>query len=199
MKVFVVDMLGLKGKVDELRENLSRAEVGFAEGIRNSNVREQFIISKAMVRKFLAETEPLKGVRPADIEIESGPNGKPYVAGKAVHYNVSHSKNLLVVAIDDAAVGVDVEYMKERDFDALTKYYFSDKRDVAGHILQSADKKTEFYKQWTLAEAEAKLAGVGVFGWKQKSGQLSAKYSHSRIVNDNYMLTVASNDKINQE
>ena len=191
MKVFIVDMSKLK--VDELRVNLSSYEASFAENIQNSHAQERYIVSKAIVRKLLADTKPLKGVAPSDIEIKVGSNGKPYVEGRPIYYNVSHSEDLLVVAIDNAEVGVDMEHMKERNFKALTEYYFDGKESVIERILQSADIKTEFYKQWTLTEAEIKLAGVGLFNWKQQNVRLIAKFHYSRVVNDEYMLTIASN------
>ena len=193
MKVFVVNILKMKAKVDELTADLSSEEVLFAERLKNSNAKDRFIISKAMVRKILADTKPLKGTAPASIEIKLESNGKPYVAGNPIYYNVSHSKDLLVVAVDNADVGVDIEHMKERDFRALTRYYFDGREGIIECISQSSDVKTEFYKQWTLAEAEAKLAGVGVFGWKQQKGQSGAKFHYSRTIGDDYMLTVASN------
>ena len=188
MEIFIVNISNLGDRIDEFSSILSSEELLLASGIKHSTSRGKFIISKSVVRKILAGTEQLSGVLPKEIEIKKGPNGKPYVVGNPVHYNVSHSKDLLVVAVDSADIGVDVEFMRERNFASLSRYYFNDDGCIT---------KTEFYLRWTLAEAEAKLAGVGIFNSKQRNGQLTARYRNScQLDNEysDYMLAVASNE-----
>src|SRR5438552_660293 len=50
------------------------------------------------------------GCPPALIALQRGPHGKPQLVGEPLHFNLSHSGALALLAIArDVAVGVDVE------------------------------------------------------------------------------------------
>ena len=114
-----------------------------------------------------------------NFEIIRPKNSKPYIKGNPVYFNLSHSKDLLAIGIAHFELGIDIEYMKKRDFATLSKHHF----DIKIH-----DKVT-FYKHWTEFEAGIKLHGLSIFNHKK----LNPTYLQSMQIG-NYMLSVATDN-----
>ena len=73
-----------------------------------------------------------------------------------ISFSLSHSRNMIMAAFyasneKDVELGLDIEYMKPRDFEKLLKYY-----QVETDVY---DAKT-FYSFWTQYEANIKLQSV---------------------------------------
>jgi 4'-phosphopantetheinyl transferase len=90
---------------------------------------------------------------------ESSEHGKPYLKGNSCYFNISHSGDLIALAISDKEVGLDLEYMRERNFMALAEHSMQSKLSL---IREAADPRMEFYRWWTVFEAGVKLAGLSV-------------------------------------
>ena len=73
-------------------------------------------------------------------------NGKPLLKNKKKYFSISHSCEKIAIAFSDFDCGIDIEKMKNRDFDAIAK-----RMNFACKNLE------EFYQCWTLFEAEYKL------------------------------------------
>ena len=83
--------------------------------------------------------------------------GKPYIKDlEQVHFNISHTKNIITCVISSGEIGVDIEHV--RDMRAATiNRVFSEKEK------QMAKYDTEGYiRLWTMKEACAKLIGTGL-------------------------------------
>ena len=87
--------------------------------------------------------EVFYNVQNTEIIIE---NNKPKFKNSELCFNISHSENIVAVAFDDYPLGLDVEYMKDRDFKTLLERYKIDSND-----------KNLFYQFWTEYEAEIKI------------------------------------------
>ncbi len=73
-------------------------------------------------------------------------NNKPKFKFSDINFSISHSKDIVLAAFDKNPVGVDVEYMSERNFQKLGRRY----------NLNNPTKE-RFYEFWTRYEAEFKL------------------------------------------
>lgn len=113
----------------------------------------------------------------SDFEIIRPQNQKPYLKNHPLYFNISHSHNLVAIAIAPFEVGIDVEYMKKRDFRALSLHHFN----------KAIANKIEFYKYWTAFEAGLKLYGESIFNHSHRKPQ----YLHSHA-SGNYMISVAA-------
>ena len=80
------------------------------------------------------------------------PEGKPYIEGNEIYFSLSHSGNRGVVAMDEAPVGVDLEYLGERNFPAVLSRFTERERQ---EILTLDD----FIENWTAKEAFIKMHG----------------------------------------
>jgi 4'-phosphopantetheinyl transferase len=107
----------------------------------------------------IAESE--LSIKPADIQICRGENGKPSVVGcPDFYFNISHSGEYVVMAYGNAPVGVDVEQTRDKET-RIAKRCFTD--EEFEYISQSDDKSGErFFKVWTMKESYLKLTGRGI-------------------------------------
>jgi len=71
---------------------------------------------------------------------------KPYLKNKKKFFSISHSNEYIVLAFSDYECGVDIEEIKERDFQAISK-----------RMKFNSATLEEFYVDWTKYEAEYKL------------------------------------------
>jgi 4'-phosphopantetheinyl transferase len=107
----------------------------------------------------IVETE--LGIKPADIQIIRGENGKPSIAGYPdFYFNISHSGEQVVMAYGNAPVGVDVERLRDKE-SHIAKRCFTE--DEFSYISKTEDKHGErFFKIWTMKESYLKLTGQGI-------------------------------------
>ena len=105
--------------------------------------------------------EVLRAYLGAEPRIELGPHGKPRVNG--LHFNLSHSGHLRVLAVARHEVGVDVEIVSDRgDVNELAAVGLP--ADQAAHIaaVPANQRNTVFHRLWVRHEARCKLHGVGL-------------------------------------
>ena len=90
---------------------------------------------------------------------------KPIEKNNLFYFSISHSADVVAVAFDRHDVGLDVELMKERNFQKIAKYL---------HV--NVETPQEFYRYWTSYEAQYK----------------SKKQNLSSFILDDYMFSICS-------
>jgi 4'-phosphopantetheinyl transferase len=87
--------------------------------------------------------------------------GKPYIKDhQDFCYNISHTRNAIVVCVSDNPVGVDIESIRKADM-RIAKRFFTN--DELIYITQSeTDKDRRFFEIWTKKEAYIKYIGRGL-------------------------------------
>ena len=87
-------------------------------------------------------------------------HGKPYLKDHPeVHFNLSHCKNGIAVAVSDQPVGIDIERYRQVS-DSLIRYTMNPKEERLIH--ESDDPIRTFTEYWTKKEAVFKLRGTGI-------------------------------------
>ena len=79
-------------------------------------------------------------------------NGKPYIPGRTVHFNLTHSKGLTALAVTKKRVGLDCERLDGKPRPAVLQRFTAREK---GEISTSAD----FYVHWTARESYIKYYG----------------------------------------
>ncbi len=98
-------------------------------------------------------------------------HNKPYFKDLKPHFSISHSKNIVLICFDDYENGVDIEFIKDRNFTKLFEYY---------NITNIPANRFNFYRFWTEYEAKVKLKS-------------ELKSSLTGLFLQNFMLSVTSN------
>lgn len=84
--------------------------------------------------------------------------GKPYLKDNQVYFNISHTKDTVVVAISDKEVGIDIEYKRYKT--KVMNKYFNEKE--IEFINSAEDKEEAFTIIWVKKEAYVKMIGQGI-------------------------------------
>ncbi|HET7417569.1 MAG TPA: 4'-phosphopantetheinyl transferase superfamily protein [Solirubrobacterales bacterium] len=101
---------------------------------------------------------------PREDDIALGEHGKPALrAASGLEFNLSHSRNLMLVAVAERPVGVDVEAIRPRgDLVALAERFLDAEAARAVHLAIGTERERVFYRAWTRHEARLKCLGVGL-------------------------------------
>lgn len=110
-------------------------------------------------------------------EIVRTAQGKPYFLSLPhLHFNISHSKNLMLCAVSQKPVGVDIEDIRPRR-DSLPEYALSP-AEFAEYQKLGGDWPA-FYILWTRKEAWCKYTGQGLRTlWGQSPPEEGLFYGH---------------------
>ena len=99
-----------------------------------------------------------------EVKEEKHRNEKPYFKDYPfVRFSVSHSGSLVVVAMAETEVGIDVEEIKEKPYGRIVERKRSSDKF---RFVEAAEVKDleSFLKVWTKKEAYLKLTGDGLSG-----------------------------------
>ena len=100
--------------------------------------------------------------------IEISTSGKPYLKDyPTLFFNISHTDNLILIAIANSPVGVDVEKNERNaDKEAIIKHFFSEKEQQSFFSQPDEQRQLAFVKGWTRKEAILKATGEGLSAMK---------------------------------
>ncbi|MBX9589014.1 MAG: 4'-phosphopantetheinyl transferase superfamily protein [Hyphomonadaceae bacterium] len=139
---------------------LDEAEQSHAARVSNRQARDEFARTRALLRALLARHTG----RPAGaLQITAGAYGKPALVGaEGVHFNVSHSGGLALIAIAPSDVGIDIERMDSSvDYRGVAGTIFSRAENERLHRAPEAQRGDVFFSIWTRKEAYLKATGQG--------------------------------------
>lgn len=147
---------------------LTEDELLRAGRIKSEDGRKRAVVVRAAVRLLLARE---LNRAPEEVAFSAGPHGKPRLAGGEVHFNLSHSGELALIAVSSVEVGVDVEQVRQR----------KDVQGIAQRVFTAAERQEvavggerAFYRHWVAKEAFVKATGRGVASLKSFEVALDA-------------------------
>jgi 4'-phosphopantetheinyl transferase len=149
--------------ISELDKILSPDERERASRFLREKSRLEFIVSRGLLRKILAQYTNLET---SDLIFIYSENGKPSLAPqlrRSLFFNVSHSAGLVLFAFSaQCEVGIDVEQIRPiSEADEIAERFFS--HEEALKIKAETERKSEiFYQLWTRKEAFLKCSGTGI-------------------------------------
>ncbi len=118
--------------------------------------RAEYLAGRALLRHALADRT---GRDASSFTFTVTAAGKPECVG-GPHVSVSHSGSLVLCAVADVPVGVDVETRPPRDVAGVSERYFT----AAEARWVAAEPAQRFPMLWVLKEAYLKVLGVGLAG-----------------------------------
>lgn len=125
------------------------------EKYKNNDDKKRSIAGEMLARIMLAE---MCSINPKDIVYKLHENGKPYADNAKAEFNISHSGDYVICAVNDSPVGADIELI--RSLSVYPDKFFTDKEKA--YIFKSHDKnetKRRFFEIWTFKEALIKMHG----------------------------------------
>ena len=145
----------------ELYKSLSRDETEKAARLRFDKHKRSYVICRGLLRSILAG---YLGLRPAEILIQYGAQGKPFLQNQAVRFSVSHSEDRVLFAFcRNCELGIDLEYMRDLpDAEQLARRFFAPSEYIEFCGTSPAIRTEAFFCRWTRKEAYIKAMGQGL-------------------------------------
>jgi 4'-phosphopantetheinyl transferase len=144
---------------------LSEQEIARARDFLLEADRHRFAVAHARLRQVLAEHV---GGDPAALQFGAGQHGKPFLRGSALEFSLSHSGDIVLIAVAAVPVGADVERIESRDgIDQVAAESFDNAERE--WLREQRDRTRAFYRLWTIKEAALKGDGRGISRLKEAS------------------------------
>ena len=151
----------LTGDPERFQQFLSATELARAERFRFLDHRRRHVIAHGALRVILGG---YADADPTVLEIAIGTRGKPFLPRySALHFNLSHSGHLAMLAVGDRELGVDVEKLRHLEsLQEIARRHFSQSEFEALCALPEDQQLRGFYRLWTRKEAYIKAVGAGL-------------------------------------
>ncbi|MFZ2537517.1 MAG: 4'-phosphopantetheinyl transferase superfamily protein [Oscillospiraceae bacterium] len=157
MEIYAVEITNmpfqdyLKGLPSDIQMQLSR--------FRKREDALKKLYGELIIRKVIKQNLCIKDEH---IDICRNEYGKPYLNGfPYFHYNISHSGNWVICAVEDFPIGIDIEQITDVDFDIVTQHFT---QQESSYIFSQpvSRQATAFFELWTLKESYIKQIGMGL-------------------------------------
>jgi 4'-phosphopantetheinyl transferase len=148
----------------DLASLLSADERARRERLKVPADRQRFLLGRGLLR-LLAGAQ--LNLPPDRVELHEGPFGKPFIVPPpgegALHFNISHSGQLVLLAFHRAReVGVDVEQVQPgHHWEDIAQRVFSPQEHQGLLALNPDERDGAFFQAWTRHEARLKTLGLG--------------------------------------
>ena len=187
IKLYIADhvSLGLEERWKVLFENLPEKYRERIGRFRFDADRIRGTLGTVMIRHF-----------------ERTEHGKPFLYGHdGFEFSLSHSGDMVVLAVSGRAVGADVETVKGRDWEMFDRFLSEAEMKMIG---EAEDPEEKFFEVWTVREAFSKEEGLGLkildsdftVDYSKREINYSGKklnfYSFDHTAEDRYKLSICS-------
>ena len=162
MKIYSVNIFDIdKDDIENLCLSIDPVKKSRIEKFINKKDRIRALIGEILIRTMIIEEVDIKN---ENINFGKNHYGKPYLKEfEKFHFNISHSGNFVVCAVDDKPIGIDIEKIRYIDeYEEIAKKFFTlnELQYIFGKDFDS--KLIKFYEIWTLKESYVKCCGQGL-------------------------------------
>ena len=142
------------------RSLLTGEELARAAKFRRPADAEGFILCRGLLRRILADC---LNTDPSALRFNRNSQGKPFLEDGTLDFNVSHSRDRLLVAVTAGrAVGVDIEFRRGGlSMQSIAKRWFAPEEQEFFQTLEKPEKG--FFEIWAKKEAYVKALGLGIY------------------------------------
>lgn len=161
MKIYAVKVLDIsEEKLDKLCLLIDSEKRCKIEKFINEEDKIRTLIGNMLISTIVVEE---LSIRNKHISFEKNQYGKPYLKGyPKFNFNISHSGDFVVCAIDDKPIGIDIEEVKYIEYEDIAKRFFT-VSEFNYIVKQDLDiQLSKFYEIWTLKESYIKCCGQGL-------------------------------------
>ncbi|MBK8805456.1 MAG: 4'-phosphopantetheinyl transferase superfamily protein [Bacteroidales bacterium] len=161
ISIYIGETPRLTEKLSECFNLLNQEEQEQALRFYHQEDKNTYILVHGLLRKILSERT---NIEPNKLAFQKNQNQKPELVDKSLHFNISHCKNALAIAIfEKDIIGIDIEHNERiTEWEDISNHYFSDNELKWINENKVYDRNTLHYIIWTRKEAFLKGAGVGL-------------------------------------
>lgn len=127
---------------------------------RFTDDKKRTIAGEMLARRMIAD---YCNIHVEDINFYTNEYGKPFAKNLDVEFNISHSYNLVICAVSDKPIGVDIEKIREIDELVISRVCTDNETNyVCDRSLSHQESLKRFFEIWTFKEAYFKCIGTGI-------------------------------------
>ena len=174
---------------------LTSEETARASRFRKRHDQERYRLARSMLRVLLAA---YRQCDPFALLLSETKEGKPFLRGMPVHFNLSHAGNVICYIFSARGeVGIDVEYVQSPfAWEQIARLYFTTAEFDDLQALKKEERLPAFFRLWTAKEALLKAEGSGLSGMEAGRedvfSRLTTKYKlYSFTCSSHYQGTAA--------
>lgn len=143
---------------------------------------ESFLKTRSTLKRALAMK---LGCDAQMLCLATGEHGKPYLPGCELHFNISHSGDLLCIAFHHTPIGIDVQQIRPAQATPRLARRIMCPQQLAAWQQRGAGTQ-EFFDCWCTTEALVKQAGATI--WQAKRFPYIWHTGHIRLLADTPIL-----------
>ncbi len=89
-------------------------------------------------------------------------NGKPYLPGEDIYFNLSHAGTWAICAVSGAPVGCDIEQLGAYRYGVAQRFFHAEETRLLEAAADEESRRDLFFRLWTLKESYVKAVGRGI-------------------------------------
>ncbi len=157
MKEFTVSSIDVTKISDEILKNhffvMDDKRKAETLSLPSDIKKKQKIAADMLCRKMISDK---CGISPDNIVFDKTESGKPFAINADIYFSLSHSSDIVVCAVSEKEIGVDIEKIRKIRFKAAEKFATESEIAYIGNV------ENRFFEIWTLKEAFFKCKGTGL-------------------------------------
>ena len=164
------------------------------EKIRQKKDKMRTVLGDYLARALISE---VLGKEPYTLRFTYGEYGKPSLMDEVLYFNVSHCEDIVVAAVSEKPIGIDVERIREISPFIAKKYFCPreqhylfghDARDTDFEHPLTPDARMRFFELWTAKEAYLKCRGTGMTHVKNVDTTL--RFFRRHLLPSDYLVSI---------
>lgn len=162
---------------------LTDKEYSKLQQYKSISAKTAFLTARYYLRELLSKKLNIENPKAINIVITE--SGKPFLADyPSLFFNISHSKEMIVIGFSNSPIGVDVETIdRKTDKESILKHFFSEKEQESYLKTPEEMRNISFFVGWTRKEAILKATGYGLS--KMKNNEVSFDiYAENPVISD---------------
>lgn len=165
MRIFLakIDEEKWNKKAEDLLSAVEKERLAKTTSIK---AKSRFIAGRFLIKTKFAE---ILNCSPQEIILKISKSGRLELESPAANlsFNISHSHQLIVLAVSESKVGVDIEFQKKRNFLEIAEEFFTPEEFAFFKKISDENERQKlFYQIWTRTEAVLKCNGEQLFNRK---------------------------------
>ncbi len=153
----------------------------------NENRKLSILISQGFAKDKISEEY---NIPKEDIIFSVSDRGKPYCKSHPyIYFSLSHSSNLVALAISDKEVGIDIEKLRPAKDSLINRVCTKNEIDT---ILHSENPHIKFTEIWTKKEAYLKALGTGIDRELTSIDTTNENFKFITEIDDEFIVSVFS-------
>ncbi len=147
MKIYICDIKEFEN-LDGSNLLRPKRQEGIARYVQKKD-KMRCLVSGLLEREILGIT--------TDEQIRYGKYGKPYLIDSERYFNISHSGDYVILAVDEYEMGIDIEQVLKANKSVANKCFTVEEN----HILESDCSENLFFDIWAAKEGYIKAIATG--------------------------------------